>query len=260
MANEFTAEQGFDHVVFVREFSAAQDLQASRLALQTTFNLDISSDTDSTATKDGAVGTTGSATTKFEVQNLLSDDSINDLILKSAKTHVKLEVWIINLAKKDAQGRYFANYMRGFVNEQSMDADADGFHTGDATFTIDNVPADGYTVLPDAQKQAIAYAFRGIQAVTADNPNGGGVGVATAIELDKTDVSVAATASTSLVATLEPAEAKDPIVFSSYDPSIALVDDTGKITGVKEGNTSVLAQVGALYAIAKVTVTAKPEG
>ncbi len=95
----------------------------------------------------------------------------------SVKNNTKLEAWEVNLAKKNADGQYFARYMRGTVNEVESDNDADDNSSNDSTFSIDGVPADGWVTLTDNTKAALAYAFRGLDKVTEDDAAGGGVSV-----------------------------------------------------------------------------------
>lgn len=255
MANEFTAEQGFDKVIFLRRLADAAQLDGTRLALQTTHTLSISSDSDSTATKDGSVNTLSSPETELEVENIASDDVLNDILWDSVKNHTTLEAWEVNLAKKDDDGQYFARYMRGYVNSMEEDNDADDNSTGDATFTIDGVPQDGWLKLSADQQAAIQYAFRGLGAVTDDDVNGGGVPVAVSLTLDKSSVSVEVGATAPVVSTLQPEGTADLVLFASSNESIATVDDKGTITGVAEGTTQVIARSGVLSASVKVTVT-----
>lgn len=255
MANEFTAEMGFDKVVFLRRLSDADSLAGARLALQTTHSLEVQAKADSTATKDGSITTQGSPETTLEVENISSDDVLNDLIWDSAKNKTKLEAWEVNLAKKDAKGRYFARYMRGYVSDMQEDNDADDSSNGDAKLTIDGVPQDGYLTLDEGQKAAIAYAFRGLQPVTASDNTGAGVPIATGITIDNPTLSVVAGATGQLTATLEPSGAGDVTIWGTSDPTVATVDQNGLVTGVKEGNATISARTGFLVAISKVTVT-----
>lgn len=255
MANEFTAEMGFDKVVFLRRLSDAANLAGARLALQTTHKIEMKSHTDSTATKDGSITTQGSPETTLEVENISSDDILNDLLWDSSKNKTKLEVWEVNLAKKDVKGHYFARYMRGYVNEMQEDNDADDSSNGDASLTIDGVPQDGYLTLDEGQKAAIAYAFRGLQPITDSDRTGSGVPIATGITVDNPTLSVVAGKTGQLVATLEPSGAGDVTVWGTSDPTVATVDQKGLVTGVKEGNATISARTGVLVAISKVTVT-----
>lgn len=176
MANEFTATQGMDKILFLRKLADAAVKDAMRLSLQTTHTLTVSSDSDSTATKDGNVNTISPAETELEVENLASADETNELLWDSVENHEKVEAWEVDLSRKNAAGQYYAKYMQGVVNEMESDNDADDNSTGDASFSIDGVPQRGWVTLTEDTKAALAYAFRGLKALTEDDAtNGGGI-------------------------------------------------------------------------------------
>jgi len=175
MANEFTATQGMDKILFLRKLADAANKDAMRLSLQTTHTLTVSSDSDSTATKDGNVNTISPAETELEVENLASADETNDLLWDSVENHEKVEAWEVDLSRKNDAGQYYAKYMQGVVNEMESDNDADDNSTGDASFSIDGIPQRGWVTLTEETKAALAYAFRGLKALTDDDSNGGGV-------------------------------------------------------------------------------------
>lgn len=83
----------------------------------------------------------------------------------------------------------------------------------------------------------------------------------TGVTLDKTTANVTVGATTRLTATVAPSNATNKaITWKSGDASIATVDNTGKITGVKAGTTNVTVTTtdGTKTATVAVTVTAKP--
>ena len=80
----------------------------------------------------------------------------------------------------------------------------------------------------------------------------------TGVTLDKTTASVAVGASTLLTATVEPIGASNSTVtWTSDDLTIATVDSTGKVTGVKEGTATITVTTadGSFTASCMVTVT-----
>ncbi|MBR4750102.1 MAG: Ig-like domain-containing protein [Abditibacteriota bacterium] len=79
----------------------------------------------------------------------------------------------------------------------------------------------------------------------------------TGLSLDKTAVTVNAGSSVTLKATVSPSDATDKrVTWISYDPSIATVDSSGTVTGVKPGKVDVRAKSkdGDFTAKCKVTV------
>ena len=65
-------------------------------------------------------------------------------------------------------------------------------------------------------------------------------------------------AAVTLTATVKPADATDPTVtWTSSNPAVATVDETGKVHAVAAGEATITAQAGDKTATCKVTVTAK---
>lgn len=85
----------------------------------------------------------------------------------------------------------------------------------------------------------------------------------TGVTLDKTTASVYVGDTTTLVATVTPADATiDGITWSSDDESIATVDASGVVTGVADGTATITAttEEGGYTATCTVTVSHRPSG
>lgn len=77
----------------------------------------------------------------------------------------------------------------------------------------------------------------------------------TSIELDETSLTLKPEETATLVATVKPDNATDKTVtWTSSDPEIATVDETGKVTAVKDGSSTITAKAGEKTAECKVTV------
>ena len=77
----------------------------------------------------------------------------------------------------------------------------------------------------------------------------------TSIELDKTSLTLKPEETATLVATVKPDNATDKTVtWTSSDPEIATVDETGKVTAVKIGKATITAKAGEKTTECKVTV------
>ena len=87
-------------------------------------------------------------------------------------------------------------------------------------------------------------------------PDNGGVHIdPTGITLNKTNASVEVGKTTQLNATLQPSGATGTITWSTNNSSVATVNN-GKVTGVSEGSTTIIATCGSYHASCTVTVTA----
>ncbi|MEI7504701.1 MAG: Ig-like domain-containing protein [Paludibacter sp.] len=79
----------------------------------------------------------------------------------------------------------------------------------------------------------------------------------TSISLNKTSISLKVETSQTLTSTLLPTqtpEVASNLLWTSTNPSVATVDNAGKITAVSDGNTTIVASIGTVTAICSVTV------
>lgn len=165
--------KGINAVAFARKLSEAQNKEAELIPWQTSLSFDPSRDSDSTATKDGAVNTQSSVETDLETEFINNTSAIADAFYDSLFDGDKIEFWIVHKDRKNADGKYFAWYMQTSVSEDSNDNDADDNSTRDVTFAVDGTPKRGWTALTTQQESDIDYVFRGLDAYTAeDNGNG----------------------------------------------------------------------------------------
>lgn len=78
----------------------------------------------------------------------------------------------------------------------------------------------------------------------------------TSVELDKANLTLRPEETATLVATVKPDNATDKTVtWTSSDTSIATVDETGKVTAIKDGSATITAKAGEKTAECKVEVS-----
>jgi len=78
------------------------------------------------------------------------------------------------------------------------------------------------------------------------------------ISLDSSNITLEEGQSVTLVATVKPDDATDKkVTWSCSDSVIAIVDQTGKVTAVKEGSATIIAQAGDKQATCEVTIRKK---
>lgn len=78
---------------------------------------------------------------------------------------------------------------------------------------------------------------------------------ATSVSVDKKTITLAKGKTTTIKATVRPANATEKATFTSSDSKIVKVDSTGKITAVKSGTATITIKAGNKSATCKVTVT-----
>lgn len=173
--NELAKLQGIDTVAYVRPMKNAATESGKLVPFQTGLSFDPSRDSDSTATKDGAVSSSSSVKTDLEVDFINNTSAIADAMYDSLFDGEALEVWILNRKRKNAQGQYFAWYMRATVSEDSNDNDPDDLSTREVSFAVDGTPKRGWVTLDADAQEELDYVFRGLAPATDNAANGNGV-------------------------------------------------------------------------------------
>jgi hypothetical protein len=99
-------------------------------------------------------------------------DDVNKFLEDAAKNSKLLEVWDINLADKQADGKYGAKYGQGYLQSWEVPAEVGKLTTIKTTMNIDQLPVDGTATVTADQQNEIQYAFADTTKVTADQSNG----------------------------------------------------------------------------------------
>lgn len=166
--------QGVKSVLFARKHTDAATKEMQLVPYQTSLTFDPSRDSDSTATKDGAVNTSSSIETDLEVEFINNTAAVSDELLQAIFDDELMDMEIVRMDRTNASGEYEAWYMQGRVSEDSNDNDADDSSTRDVSFSVDGTPKHGWTNLTTAQQNDVNYVFRGLDAVTTEDATGGG--------------------------------------------------------------------------------------
>lgn len=168
-ANEVLRFEGKSIVTFFRLLKNAAKEAATLLPGQTSAEFDPQRDSDSTVTKDGSFQTSSSLETDLEVDFINNTSVIADQFYDSVLNNEKMEIWLVNTARKNAAGQYFAWYMQGTVSEDDNSNDADDISERDVSFSITGIPQRGWLDLSQDQQEQIDYVFRGLKPVTTDS-------------------------------------------------------------------------------------------
>lgn len=174
MANtEVPALQGVDVLLFARKLSEANKKDGQLIPYQTSLSFDPQRDSDTKATKSGSISTSSSVETDLEVEFTNNWSEIADQLWDSLFDGDKMEFWIIYRKRVNKEGKYFAFYMQGTVKEDSNDNDPDDASSRDTSIAVDGTPQRGWTTLPDAANQQLAYIFRGVGKIDGEARNDG---------------------------------------------------------------------------------------
>lgn len=158
--------QGKDIVSFMRLYSERKTVVPALIPYQTGMSFGVSTDTDSTATKDGTVNSTGAPEYDFSMDFQNNTSVIADKALDAAMGQKKIEAWKVNRARFNEAGECEAWYVQGIISEDSGDNDADAAATRSLTITVDGTPKHGWLKLTDETQEQIDYVFHGLGLVT----------------------------------------------------------------------------------------------
>lgn len=165
--------QGVNVVVYARKLAEAAKVAGQLIPYQTSLNIDPQRDSDKKKTKSGTVTTTSSLETDFKFEFVNNWSKIADQLLDSIFDNEEMEFWAVNRQRKNADGQYYALYLRGKVTEDSNDNDPDDVSSRETTITVDYGPVRGWVTLSEEQEAELAYIFRGVGAIEGSPKNDG---------------------------------------------------------------------------------------
>lgn len=165
--------QGVNVVVYARKLAEAAKVAGQLIPYQTSLSIDPQRDSDKKKTKSGTVTTTSSLETDFKFEFVNNWSKIADQLLDSIFDNEEMEFWAVNRQRKNADGQYYALYLRGKVTEDSNDNDPDDVSSRETTITVDYGPVRGWVTLSKDQEAELAYIFRGVGAIEGTPKNDG---------------------------------------------------------------------------------------
>lgn len=136
---------------------------ASKLALQTEHTWSYERETDSTATKDGNVSSSGGLEVTLEISAVSTRDDVNKMLFDAVVQDKVLEVWEVDAgAPGSSDNKFKAKYARGRLNKWELPNAVDGTVEVSTSMVIDGIPVEGEATLTEAQKLLIkaAYEFK----------------------------------------------------------------------------------------------------
>lgn len=140
------------------------------LAFTTENSVSISKDSDTTATKDGAIRTPGEAEIEITATAILAKGDTMYGKLKAAMLDDKLiEIWEANLEEPATGGsnKFAGTYYQGYLTEFEKTSSAEDFVECSCTFAINGTGADGEVTVTTEQQAVADYAFADTQKTGA---------------------------------------------------------------------------------------------
>lgn len=162
-----TPVNGKDHILLFRLFKDREKKNATKLALQTTHSWKFEAKSDSTETKDGSINSPATATATLDIEAVSSLDDVNTFLKQAVLDSEKLEVWDVNLADEQGEGKYGASYGQGYLQSWEVPSEVGKLTNIKTTMNIDQKPQDGVATFTAEQQAEIQYAFADTTPATA---------------------------------------------------------------------------------------------
>lgn len=123
---ELTAKQGKDIILLYRVLSKASKEAAWKLAFQTEHSNEKTREYNTTATKDGIIGSLAAIEYSLSATSIAANgDPHLDEMDKAFDDGEIIEVWEIDKAEKGSDGKYKAKYLRAYLTSFSYEPNSE---------------------------------------------------------------------------------------------------------------------------------------
>lgn len=158
---ELTAKQGKDIILLYRLLSKATKEAAWKLAFQTEHSNEKTRDYNTTATKDGAIGSLAAIEYKLSATSIAANgDPHLDEMDKAFDDGEIIEVWEIDKAEKGSDGKYKAKYLRAYLTSFSYEPNSEDALELSLEFGVFGKPQKGQATLTEEQANVVQYVFK----------------------------------------------------------------------------------------------------
>ncbi len=151
--------KGIDRILLFRVLDSAGE--ASKLAFQTEHEINKTRDSDSVATKDGAVRSLGDLETEISVTSILAKgDDFADEIEQAFDDGQIIEIWDIDRSGEESAGKHPATYYQAYMTEYSQSPNAEDDTEMELEFSVNGKGVKGEATLTEEQSDVVQYAFQ----------------------------------------------------------------------------------------------------
>lgn len=158
---ELTAKQGKDIILLYRLLSKATKEAAWKLAFQTEHSNEKTRDYNTTATKDGAIGSLAAIEYSLSATSIAANgDPHLDEMDKAFDDGEIIEVWEIDKAEKGSDGKYKAKYLRAYLTSFSYEPNSEDALELSLEFGVFGKPQKGQATLTEEQANVVQYVFK----------------------------------------------------------------------------------------------------
>lgn len=164
-----TAVDGKKIIYLFRILSKAASSDAVVMAFTTENERSKSKESDSVATKDGAIVIPGEVETEISATAILAKgDTLAEELEDAMDNNEIIEIWEANLeAPGTADGTFKGRYFQGYLTEFTLSSSAEDHAEYECTFAINGTGAKGDVTVSAEQQEIATYAFKDTQKTGA---------------------------------------------------------------------------------------------
>ena len=158
---ELTAKQGKDIILLYRLLSKATKEAAWKLAFQTEHSNEKTRDCNTTATKDGIIGSLAAIEYSLSATSIAANGDPHLGEMDDAMDNGDIiEVWEIDKAEKGSDGKYKAKYLRAYLTSFSYEPNSEDALELSMEFGVFGKPQKGNATLTEEQANVVQYVFK----------------------------------------------------------------------------------------------------
>ena len=158
---ELTAKQWKDIILLYRVLSKASKEAAWKLAFQTEHSNEKTRYYNTTATKDGIIGSLAAIEYSLSATSIAANgDPHLDEMDKAFDDGEIIEVWEIDKAEKGSDGKYKAKYLRAYLTSFSYEPNSEDALELSLEFGVFGKPQKGQATLTEEQANVVQYVFK----------------------------------------------------------------------------------------------------
>lgn len=158
------AVQGIDVILLFRLLKDAGTTTGAKLAFQTEHEVSETRDSDSLATKDGAIVTPQALETEISCTSIMAkDDEMVTMLRDAQRNGETVEIWEIDRSQPESSAstnKFKATYYQGKVTEWTKNPTAEDALELSLTFAVEGEGQDGFATLTADQATVVQYAFQ----------------------------------------------------------------------------------------------------
>ncbi|NCB82124.1 MAG: phage major tail protein, TP901-1 family [Bacilli bacterium] len=158
---ELTAKQGKDVILLYRLLNKATKEAAWKLAFQTEHSNEKTRDYNTTATKDGPIGSLAAIEYSLSATSIAANGDPHLGEMDDAMDNGDIiEVWEIDKAEKGSDGKYKAKYLRAYLTSFSYEPNSEDALELSMEFGVFGKPQKGNATLTEEQANVVQYLFK----------------------------------------------------------------------------------------------------